>query len=98
MEGSVALQIQLKKYHHVIVSTIEGSGELFGWSALVEPRRYSATIKCLARSRVFSMPGEELERLFQHDPPLGLHFMKKIAGLIDQRLNVLRHRLVSSIS
>ena len=98
MEGSVALQIQLKKHHQVIVSTIEEKGELFGWSAVVEPKRYSATIKCLAHSRVLSMKGEELEKLFQDDPHRGLHFMKKIAGLIDQRLNVLRHRLVISIS
>lgn len=98
MEGSIALQIQLKKYHHVVVSTIEGRGELFGWSALVEPKRYSATVRCLEDSRVLSLKGEELEKLFQDDPSLGLHCMRKIASLIDQRLNVLRHRLVSSIS
>ncbi len=98
MEGIIALQIQLKKHHHVVVSTIEDKGELFGWSALVEPRRYSATVKCLEASRVFSIKGEELEKQFKDDPLMGLHFMKKIAGLIDRRLIVLRHRLVSSIS
>ena len=96
--GSVALQIQLKKYHHVVISTMEEKGELFGWSALVEPKRYSGSVKCLEQSRVLSIRGEELEKLFQDDPPLGLHFMKKIASLIDQRLNVLRQRLISSIS
>jgi CRP-like cAMP-binding protein len=98
IEGSVALQVQLKKYHHFVVSTMEEKGELFGWSAVVESKRYSATIKCLQQTRALSLKGEDLEKLFQEDPPLGLHFMKKIAGLIDQRLITLRHRLVSNIS
>jgi hypothetical protein len=52
----------------------------------------------LGKSRVLSLKGEELAKLFEDDPSLGLHFMKKIAGLIDRRLNALRLRLVSSIS
>jgi len=98
MEGTVTLQIQLKQYHHVIVGTIEERGELFGWSALVESKCYSASVQCLGKSKVLSLQGEELERLFEDDPPLGLHFMKKIAGLIDRRLIALRQRLVSSLS
>jgi CRP-like cAMP-binding protein len=98
MEGKVTLQIQLKQYHHVIVGTIEERGELFGWSALVASKRYSASVQCLGKSSVLSLKGEELEKLFEEEPLLGLHFMKKIAGLIDRRLIALRQRLVSSLS
>lgn len=98
MEGMVALQIQLKQYHHVIVGTIAERGELFGWSALVASKHYSASIQCLGASSVLSLKGAELEKLFEDNPPLGLHFMKKIAGLIDRRLIALRHRLVSNLS
>ncbi|MBW2183699.1 MAG: cyclic nucleotide-binding domain-containing protein [Deltaproteobacteria bacterium] len=98
MEGTIAIQIRLKKYQHVVVSTAEEKGELFGWSALVEPKRYSASVKCLKEVRVLSINGEELEKLFEEDPVMGLTFMKKIASLIDNRLNAVRTRLVSSIS
>ena len=98
IEGSVAIQIQLKKHQYVIVSTIEEKGELFGWSALVEPRCYSAVVKCLGKTRVLSVGGEELEKLFKDDPVFGLTFMKKIASLIDSRLITTRNRLVSGIS
>jgi len=98
IEGNIAIQIHLKKYQYVVVNTIGKKGELFGWSALVEPKSYSASVKCLEETRVFSINGEELERLFEDDPVLGLTFMKKIASLIDHRLNVLRARLISSIS
>ena len=98
IDGGVAIQIYLKKYHYVIISTIEEKGELFGWSALVEPKRYSATVKCLSKTMVLSIGGEELEELFKNDPVMGLTFMKKIASLIDQRLITTRSRLVSSVS
>jgi CRP-like cAMP-binding protein len=98
MEGTIAIQISLKKYQHVVVNTAEEKGELFGWSALVEPKRYSASVKCLKEVRALSINGEELEKLFEEDPVMGLTFMKKIASLIDNRLNAVRTRLVSSIS
>ena len=98
MEGSIAIQLPLKKYHYVIISTLEDKGSLFGWSSLVEPKRYSAAVKCLDRTRVLSLNGKELEKLFQEDPVMGLAFMKKLANLIDQRLITMRNRLVSTIS
>ena len=98
IDGGVAIQIHLKKYHYVILSTIEDKGELFGWSALVEPKRYSATVKCLRETTVLSIGGEELEELFKQDPVMGLTFIKKIASLIDQRLITMRSRLAGSIS
>lgn len=98
IDGGVAIQVHLKKYHYVIISTIEEKGELFGWSALVEPKRYSATVKCLSETKVYAIGGEELDKLFESDPVMGLTFMKKIASLIDKRLNTTRSRLVSSIS
>ena len=96
--GVVAIQIQLKKYQDVIVSTIEKKGELFGWSALVEPKCYTASVKCLEKTKVLSICGEELEKLFEDDPVMGLAFMQKIASLIDNRLITMRKRLISSIS
>ena len=98
IDGGVAIQIHLKKYHYVILSTIEDKGELFGWSALVEPKCYSATVKCLRETTVLSIGGEELEELFKQDPVMGLTVMKKIASLIDQRLITMRSRWASSIS
>lgn len=98
IEGSIAIQIHLKKYQYFIVGTIDKKGELFGWSALVEPKCYSASVKCLEKTKVLSINGEELEKLFEDDPALGLTFMRKIASLIDHRLVTMRNRLISSIA
>ena len=98
IEGTLAIQIQIKKYQDAIVSTIEKKGELFGWSAMVEPKSYTASVKCLEKTKVLSICGGELEKLFEDDPVMGLAFMQKIASLIDNRLITMRKRLISSIS
>jgi CRP-like cAMP-binding protein len=97
-EGAVAIQVHLRKYQDIIISTIEEKGELFGWSALVEPKKYSATVKCLKETKVFSLSADKLEQLFKDDPLMGFVFMKRIASLIDNRLSSMRNRLISSIS
>ena len=97
-KGAVTIQIRLKKYQDVIISTIEGKGELFGWSALVEPQKYSATVKCLKETTVCSISTDDLESWFKDDPLMGFMFMKRIAGLIDNRLFSMRERLICSIS
>ncbi len=97
-KGAVTIQIRLKKYQDVIISTIEGKGELFGWSALVEPKKYSATVKCLKETTVCSLSADDLESWFKDDPLMGFMFMKRIAGLIDKRLSGMRERLIRSIS
>jgi signal-transduction protein with cAMP-binding, CBS, and nucleotidyltransferase domain len=38
LEGTMTIQMHLKEHQDVIVSTVEEEGELFGWSAFVEPR------------------------------------------------------------
>ena len=97
-KGAVTIQIRLKKYQDVIISTIEEKGELFGWSALVEPKKYSATVRCLKETTVCSIRTDDLESWFKDDPLMGFMFMKRIAGLIDNRLFSMRERLIRSIS
>jgi CRP-like cAMP-binding protein len=71
-EGAVAIQVRLRKYQDIIISTIEEKGELFGWSAQVDPKKYSATVKCLKETKVFSLSADKLEQLFKDDPLMGL--------------------------
>ena len=97
-KGAVTIQIRLKKYQDVIISTIEEKGELFGWSAMVEPKKYSATVKCLKETTVCSISTDDLESWFKDDPLMGFMFMKRIAGLIDNRLFSMLERLICSIS
>jgi CRP/FNR family cyclic AMP-dependent transcriptional regulator len=61
-------------------------GEMFGWSALVEPNEYTATAQCVNESKVIKVDGELLARTFERHPSVGLTVMKRLAGVIASRL------------
>ncbi len=62
-------------------------GEMFGWSALVEPNEYTATAQCVKESKVIKVDGELLARVFErHSSEEGLMVMKRLAGVVASRL------------
>jgi CRP-like cAMP-binding protein len=62
------------------------TGSVFGWSAIVEPRRYTATAEVLADARVVKIDGERLMGLLEKHPHEGLVVMSRLAGIIATRL------------
>ncbi len=69
----------------IVVDTL-GPGEVFGWSALVNPRQLTATAKCSKPTRVFSLPADDLKAMNDQDPALGYAIMEQLAMVIAQRL------------
>ena len=61
-------------------------GEMFGWSALVEPNEYTATAQCVKESKVIKVDGELMARVFERHPSEGLTVMKRLAGVVATRL------------
>lgn len=98
VEGSVAIQVKVTELQDAVVGTFSRPGELFGWSAVLPNKHYTASAKCLKAARALFIEGTQLEALFSDDPALGFLFMKIIAGLIDRRLLATRQRLLSNIS
>jgi len=98
VEGAIVIQNILKKNQNIIINTIEEKGSFFGWSALVEPKHYRSGIKCLKKSKTISINAGDLEKLFKNDPALGLKLMRKIAVVINQRLDSMKKRFMKTIS
>jgi CRP-like cAMP-binding protein len=65
---------------------ITKSGNMFGWSALVEPNKYTAKATCAKESKVLQIDGDRLMRVFENHPSAGLLVMKRLAGVISARL------------
>jgi CRP-like cAMP-binding protein len=65
---------------------MDKTGSLFGWSSLVEPNRYTATAECVKESKVLKIDAEQLMRVFQRHPAESLTIMKRLAGVIANRL------------
>ncbi|HSH71008.1 MAG: cyclic nucleotide-binding domain-containing protein [Deferrisomatales bacterium] len=79
-----------------VVETL-GAGDVFGWSSMVvPPGRWTATARCTAPTRVLRMPAAELQRLFEADPAVGYRFMRRLGGVISQRLHHRTEKLIDA--
>ncbi len=83
VEGEVDIIVLEKENMHFIVKR---PGEIFGWSALVEPYVYSATARCLAPTRAIRIGRDVIENVVKRHPEEGLIIYKHIIGIVAQRL------------
>ncbi len=81
-----------KEYH---ISDIN-AGEIFGISALIEPYRYTATLRVDAPSQVITIRAEELRSLCDTDPKLACGLMQAVARAAIERLETTRIQLIAA--
>ena len=85
-QGSVALKTVLPMGLEITFEIIKKRGTPFGWSALVEPNRLTATAVCLENTRVISFKGKSLINLFHQNPLLGYKVFRNLCALVARRL------------
>ncbi len=73
----------------VIVSAV-GSGDIFGWSALIEPYTASAGAKALTPCHVIAFHTQTLHDKFKEQPAFGYLISQKAGHVIRERLRDLR--------
>jgi CRP-like cAMP-binding protein len=92
-EGSVNLVI---KNGGTISFSLTRSGDVFGWSCMVEAGHYTASGVCATDLKAVKIEREQLDRIFNQYPEAGLKVLKRLAGVISQRLsNAYRDLLVT---
>ena len=70
--------------------TLHKPGGVVGWSALVSPTSYTASVTCLTDSTLIGFSGSELLRLVQRNVAVGTKIMRKISEVLSRRLPFLR--------
>jgi CRP-like cAMP-binding protein len=78
------------------VDAVNEQGRTFGWSALIEPRRYTASAVCLGEVKVLAIDRADLMKLLEEDLQLGFTVMKKVAEINSSRLRNTRSQLRSA--
>jgi len=61
-------------------------GQIFGWSSLVYPHKYTMGARAGDNSRLVEIDGSELRKILDEHPAQGYHFMNNISELISERL------------
>jgi CRP-like cAMP-binding protein len=94
--GRVALVLPLPDGREIAVRDV-GPGEVFGWMALVEPRRFVGTARCTHESAIVELSARKLEALFARDPSKGYSVMQGVATLGAAWLRDTQSQLISSL-
>jgi CRP-like cAMP-binding protein len=71
-------------------------GLVFGWSSMVESGRYTASAVCTTDLKVVKIEREKLDRVFTLHPDVGLKVLKRLAGVVSQRLSEAYRGLLSA--
>jgi len=86
--GKVAIEmrIEVTPYTQTISIATLTRGNVFAWSALVEPRVLTASVRCTERAQVICMKASDLQRIFKERPSIERVVMKNLATVISSRL------------
>lgn len=98
-EGRVALQITLPRMegqiNRRITVDVIGKDDVVGWSAIVEPYKYTLTAICLQKVSALSISGNKLRWLLRDNPKVGYEVTKGLIKVVVSRLDETRQVLVS---
>ena len=92
--GKVSTEIKIASGKYLSVLTLSNFAEPLGWSALVEPFRFTATARCVEDSTIFSIDAMKLMDLIKKDYRMGFLVMRRIARLISERIRDTRLQLI----
>lgn len=73
-------------------------GETFGWSALVEPYKYTASAVCAENTEEIYFRKSDLIKLFDQSPHIGYIFMKNLAAIVSSRVTDFAKKLSKDVA
>jgi signal transduction histidine kinase len=90
LEGKISLEkkVQLSRSGSSRQATvsIQGPGQMAGWTSIVAPHVYTLSGVCLEPAKLLVLDGQDIQRFIAEDPEAGLKFMAIIATIIRQRM------------
>ena len=93
LEGTVYLVI---KNGGSITYHLSDSGDVFGWSSMLENGKYTASGICATDLKVVKIEKDRLNRIFKNRPEVGFKVLQSLAGVISKRLSNAYRDLLSA--
>lgn len=94
--GRVAIEVHIPAWGRRQILTL-GPGELFSWSALIEPRLETASARALEETEVLGVKGGTLMDLCREDAEFGFQLYRTLAEVITDRLLSTRRQLLEGV-
>jgi CRP-like cAMP-binding protein len=91
-------QSQPESESDVLMGSVARSGDIFGISALMgHGQAYPYTAVCLEDTEVIEVAGDDLMRLCQERPEIGVHILQSLNAVMAERLAAAREQIRSRI-
>ena len=99
VEGEIELRFEVVYFNASIEIPLDNKcrGEAFGWSALIEPYKYTLSAFAAKDCELLQLRGRDIERLCEENSHLGYVIMNNVAKLIGKRFSALEKALVAEI-
>jgi CRP-like cAMP-binding protein len=94
-QGQVDIIYPLREGKQCVLDTVVG-GELTGWSAVLEPGKFTATAVSREAGRALVLPGAGLRELCQRDAAFGYRLFVQVAKTLASRLEGARLQLMAA--
>lgn len=95
VEGWVDILIDIDRQGRRELVTTLTPGDMFGWSAVVEPHIYTTSAVCASPVRGIGFEGRRLRALFAADQELCCAIMSRVCRIIASRLRATRAQMVN---
>ena len=98
-EGRVAIQMMLPRNpgqpSRRVTLDVATRNEMAGWSALIEPYRYTFAAVCMQKTVALAINGAKLKWALRDNPEMGFEVMKGLTKVLAAGLNDTRQVLMS---
>jgi CRP-like cAMP-binding protein len=92
--GKVALEVYAAERGSVPIMTVN-EGEVLGWSWLFAPYRWQFDARAVELTRAIALEGKCIRQKCAQDHELGYELMKRVAQVMEQRLQATRLQLLN---
>jgi len=98
LQGQVEMMLNTDEMgaQRAVVMTVQPN-EIFGWSALVEPYKLTASARCATRVHVIGIAAPGLRALMAVSCALGFRLLQRACQASSARLNATRIQLLSAV-
>jgi CRP-like cAMP-binding protein len=86
LSGELQVLVYFEGVGDLLMGVQRDPGSLIGWSAFRPPYRHTSSMRCEEASELIRLPRETFEGIFREDPYLGYRILKKVATVVDHRL------------
>ncbi len=90
----IEMRIDVAPYVQTLNIATLKKGNVFAWSALVEPHVLTASARCIEKSWVICVKASDLQQIFHERPSVERVVMKNLTSIISHRLRDSRNQLV----